>query len=144
MGFRFRRSVKIAPGLRLNFGKRGVSVSAGPRGAMINVGRRGTRLTTSIPGTGISYSQNISAADQRQAVYSSDDQVPRSTAAWLIVMSLGFFAMLTKDPALTIVGWLVALVSLLFAFRRSSFIVRVGGAFLLSCMMLALASKWGL
>jgi hypothetical protein len=27
MGFRFRRSIKILPGIRLNFGKRGVSTS---------------------------------------------------------------------------------------------------------------------
>ena len=30
MGFRFRRSIKILPGIRLNFGKRGVSTSIGP------------------------------------------------------------------------------------------------------------------
>ncbi|WP_419619840.1 DUF4236 domain-containing protein, partial [Thiolapillus sp.] len=29
MVLRFRRSVKIAPGVKINFGKRGMSVSAG-------------------------------------------------------------------------------------------------------------------
>ena len=33
MGFRFRRSVRLFPGVRLNIGKRGVSASVGIRGA---------------------------------------------------------------------------------------------------------------
>lgn len=55
MGFRFRRSIRLLPGLRLNLGKRGVSVSAGIRGAHITVGQEGTRTTVGIPGTGVSY-----------------------------------------------------------------------------------------
>jgi len=56
MGWRVRRSVKLMPGLRLNIGKRGVSVSAGKRGATVNLSKRGVRTTVGIPGTGISYS----------------------------------------------------------------------------------------
>ena len=57
MGFRFRRSVRIMPGVRLNFSKSGVSTSLGGRGATVNVGPRGTRTTVGLPGTGVSYSQ---------------------------------------------------------------------------------------
>ena len=32
MGLRFRKSVKIAPGVRLNIGKKSVGVSAGVKG----------------------------------------------------------------------------------------------------------------
>ena len=54
MGWRFRKSFKIAPGLRLNIGKKGISsLSIGPRGAHINVGKNGTSLSTGIPGTGL-------------------------------------------------------------------------------------------
>lgn len=56
MGFRFRRSIRI-PGLRLNFGKRGVSASVGVTGAHITIGKTGTRTTVGLPGTGLSYSQ---------------------------------------------------------------------------------------
>lgn len=56
MGFRFRRSVKILPGIRLNFSKSGVSTTLGPRGATVSVGKRGPRANVGIPGTGISYS----------------------------------------------------------------------------------------
>lgn len=55
MGFRFRRSIKVAPGIRLNLSKSGTSVSVGSRGATMNIGRKGTRTTTGIPGTGLSY-----------------------------------------------------------------------------------------
>ena len=37
MPFRFRRSIRFAPGVRLNLGKNGLSVTVGPRGAHITV-----------------------------------------------------------------------------------------------------------
>ena len=55
MGWRFRRRTKLFPGVDLNLGKRGPSVSAGPRGARLNVGRRGLAGTLTLLGTGLSY-----------------------------------------------------------------------------------------
>lgn len=55
MAFRFRTSIKLAPGVRLNFSRSGVSTTLGGRGLNVNVGRRGTRLTAGISGTGITY-----------------------------------------------------------------------------------------
>jgi hypothetical protein len=43
MGFFFRKSVKVAPGLRLNLSKRGVGLSAGPHGAKLSTNSRGQR-----------------------------------------------------------------------------------------------------
>lgn len=56
MGIRFRKSVKIAPGIKLNFGKNSVGISAGGKGARVSVNSKG-RVTKSvgIPGTGFSY-----------------------------------------------------------------------------------------
>lgn len=60
MGYlRFRKSIKLAPGVRINLSKSGPSVSVGRRGASVNIGRRGTRVTAGIPGTGISYTERI-------------------------------------------------------------------------------------
>lgn len=53
--FRFRRSVKLLPGIRLNFGKKSTSLSFGVRGAHYTVGPHGSRTTVGLPGTGISY-----------------------------------------------------------------------------------------
>ncbi len=56
MGFRFRKSFKIAPGIKMNIGKRGVS-SIGAGG--FNFGSRGIYKNIGIPGTGISYRSKI-------------------------------------------------------------------------------------
>jgi hypothetical protein len=55
MGFRFHRSIKLLPGVRLNFGKRGISASIGVRGAHVTYGPSGTRTTVGLPGSGLSY-----------------------------------------------------------------------------------------
>jgi hypothetical protein len=55
MGFRFRRSFRLMPGVRINLSKSGVSTSIGGRGAWFTVGPRGARTTVGIPGTGLSY-----------------------------------------------------------------------------------------
>lgn len=56
MGWRFRRAFRIAPGIRLNMGKAGLtSISLGGRGATLNLSKRGATSTVSLPGTGLSY-----------------------------------------------------------------------------------------
>ena len=61
MAFRFRKSIRIAKGVRLNLSRSGVSTSLGGRGLTVNVSKRGTRVTTGIPGTGLSMSAGGSA-----------------------------------------------------------------------------------
>lgn len=46
MGFRFRKSVKIAPGVKVNFGKRGTSLTVGNKYARTTFGNG--RQTNSI------------------------------------------------------------------------------------------------
>jgi hypothetical protein len=40
MAFGFRKSLKVAPGVRVTLSKRGVSVSGGPRGTKLSVNTR--------------------------------------------------------------------------------------------------------
>ena len=70
MGFRWRKSIKILPGIKLNLSTGGASVSIGPKGAKLNIGPRGTRVTTSIPGTGISYSKQITSTHKKSSAMS--------------------------------------------------------------------------
>ena len=57
MGFRFRKSIKLAPGVKLNLTGKGISsVSLGKNGAKVNISKKGTRSTVGIPGSGLSYS----------------------------------------------------------------------------------------
>jgi len=65
MGLRFRRRVKICPGLYLNFSTGGASITAGVPGASVNVGPNGTFLNAGIPGTGIYSRERISQPDQQ-------------------------------------------------------------------------------
>ena len=67
MGFRFRSSINILPGVRLNVSKSGMSTSIGTRGATVNIGKRGVRGTVGIPGTGISYSERLDSSSPQQA-----------------------------------------------------------------------------
>jgi Protein of unknown function (DUF4236) len=55
MPFRFRRSIRLAPGVRLNLSKSGVSTSVGERGAHVTLGHGHTRTTVGVPGSGVSY-----------------------------------------------------------------------------------------
>lgn len=71
MGLRFRKSISIIPGVKLNFGKSGMSVSTGVPGFRKTFHTSG-RVTTSvgIPGTGLSYvtteNKNRTSRNQRQ------------------------------------------------------------------------------
>ena len=59
MGLRFRKSFKIAPGVRVNLNKKSASISVGTKGARITKSTSGrTTTTVGIPGTGISYSKS--------------------------------------------------------------------------------------
>lgn len=65
MGFRFRRSLKIAPGVRVNLGLTGASLSVGPRGASVTVGKRGVYSNVGLPGTGMSLRSRLDGGGGR-------------------------------------------------------------------------------
>lgn len=55
MGIRFNRRLRILPGVYLNFGKSGFSISIGPRGAKVTIGKKGVKASVGLPGSGIRY-----------------------------------------------------------------------------------------
>lgn len=60
MSFRFRKSFKIAPGIRINIGKSGFSsIGIGPRGASASVGKQGIYSNVGISGTGFSFRSRL-------------------------------------------------------------------------------------
>ena len=62
MGLRFRKSIKLAPGVRVNLGKKSASVSVGGKGAHYTVSSTGRRTSSvGIPGTGLSYVETHTA-----------------------------------------------------------------------------------
>ena len=71
MGFRFRKSFKIAPGVRVNVGKKSVGISAGVKGARVSVNSKGrVTKTVGIPGTGLT-PQHLVKARLRRVLRSS-------------------------------------------------------------------------
>ncbi|MGQ9780150.1 MAG: DUF4236 domain-containing protein [Bacillota bacterium] len=57
LSFRFRKSIRLARGVRLNLSKSGVGLSIGGKGFRVDVGPRGVYTSADIPGTGL-YSIN--------------------------------------------------------------------------------------
>jgi hypothetical protein len=63
MAFRFRKSFRIAPGVRINVSTSGLSTTLGPRGMSVTTGKRGTFLNAGIPGTGVSSRGRLGGGD---------------------------------------------------------------------------------
>lgn len=60
MGWKFRKSIKIFPGVKLNFGKKGfTSATIGGKFAKTNISSKGTRNTYTFPKTGLSYQTEL-------------------------------------------------------------------------------------
>ncbi len=76
MGLRMRKSIKIAKGVRLNFGKTGASVSFGTRGLRHTIHSSGRRTSSvGIPGTGISYVTTTSGKRKYSEAYTRREQI---------------------------------------------------------------------
>lgn len=56
MGFRYRKTITILPGVRLTFSKSGIGISAGVKGARVTRHASGrVSRTLSLPGSGMSH-----------------------------------------------------------------------------------------
>lgn len=63
MGLRFRKSVKLCKGLRLNFNKNSTSLTFGGKGLHYTINSKGRKTkTVGIPGTGLSYTSVTQAS----------------------------------------------------------------------------------
>ena len=80
MGLRFRRRIKILPGLYINVSKSGLSFSAGVRGASVTFGGKGgTYLNAGIPGSGIYTRQKINDGFNAQGEESEEIEIDLET-----------------------------------------------------------------
>lgn len=72
MGFRFRRTKKILPGVRVNLNKGSASVSFGPRGFKHTISTSGKHTTTvGIPDSGLSWTGTKGGKSPTKSVKSS-------------------------------------------------------------------------
>lgn len=78
MGFKVRKSIKIAPGVRLNVSNKNLGLSAGVRGARVSVNTNGrTTRTVGIPGTGISHTSTTTSGRRSSSSSSRPRQQPQ-------------------------------------------------------------------
>ncbi len=108
MGLRFRKSISLGKGVKMNIGKSGVGFSAGIKGARIGVNSRGTYTSTSIPGTGISSVNYVKSSNNSNDINTdSADVSPIATAVTIfIVIDLIIFIISS------LMGWIVLLIGI--------------------------------
>lgn len=94
MGLNFRKSVKVADGVKLNIGKKSAGVSVGGKhvGASFNT-RSGARVRASLPGTGISYTKSLNSVGKKKT--SRKKSKSRNTLSTIltiliVVVAVGF------------------------------------------------------
>lgn len=132
MGFRFRKSVKLMPGVRLNFSKKGMGVRVGGKHGGVSVGPSGTRVSASIPGTGIYYTEKIGSGKSKSKSKSRSKTAPRSAASY--------------NPKKRPVGlrpWYIILALLLFFSGLAAFRITFSGALITILIAVAMLIKTG-
>lgn len=106
MAWNYRKRVKIAPGVHLNFSKSGMSTSIGPKGAKLSFGRNGTYMSTSIPGTGLYCRQKICETGTLHT--NQDDNKGCFGCLYicicLVLLIFGGICIISKDPFLIFLG----------------------------------------
>ncbi|MDP1769709.1 MAG: DUF4236 domain-containing protein [Nitrospirota bacterium] len=95
MSLRFRKSFKLAPGLRLNMSKSGFGLSVGPRGASMSFGPSGTYRNINLPG-GFSLRDRVGGTSQRHSASHSSDSQKVSVTVRLGLQDDG--TVIFKDP----------------------------------------------
>lgn len=84
MGFRFRKSFKIAPGIKVNLSKKGASLSAGAKGFRVN-----SKGNASISKGGFGYQTNLFKN-------STKGKKKEALGIWSIIIIFVLFGVLIK------------------------------------------------
>lgn len=106
MGIRFRKSFKIAPGIRLNLNKKSAGITFGTRGAHYTLNTKGKKTASvGIPGTGLSYTSTSGGSSSKSSNLTgnntqkpapnnqndSDGQKWYQKISWIIALLFLFF-----------------------------------------------------
>lgn len=142
MATRFRRTKKIAPGVRLNINKGSASISVGPKGLKKTFSTTGrTTTTVGIPGTGLSSSSSSGARRQRVPSAERPTSPKSKTVALLLCIFLGMFGahryyvgkigtgvLWTFTGGVVGIGWLVDLFTIIGGgfYDVNGFVLRFG------------------
>lgn len=92
---RFRKSIKICKGVKINFSKSGASCTFGIPGCSVNVGKKGTYLNSGIPGTGLYNRTKLGGHSNNKKLNSYDNSYNKS-----LEMPLYFNLQLNEDGSI--------------------------------------------
>ena len=116
MGFRFRKSIKAAPGVRVNLNKKSASVSVGGKGARYTVSSTGRRTSSvGIPGTGVSYVETHTAKKNKASASGAATGPSRRTykVCGIIMMVLTVLSFLLGIPTVSAGGVVFIIIGIL-------------------------------
>lgn len=69
MGFRFRKSINLGKGVRINFNKKSAGISFGTKGARYSINSNGRRTASvGIPGTGLYYTKTSGGSSHKKTL----------------------------------------------------------------------------
>lgn len=126
MGMRFRKSIKIAPGVKLNVGKKSVGVSVGNKYGGFSVNSRtGARVRASAPGTGLSYSAKVGGTTGKGSSGSASEKgyvVKKKKVSskgsykfsYILALIAGIVCLIIGIPTIAVGGFLFILFGALF------------------------------
>ena len=128
MALRFRKSFKIAPGVKLNLNKKSTSITFGTRGAHYTINSKGKRTKSiGIPGTGISYvetsgsktsSTSHSTSNTPQADSNFPDNDDKKNKGCLVYLL--YFILILAAIILSPILWLPGIfITIFFAIRKN-------------------------
>lgn len=130
---RFRRSMKIMPGVKVNFNKNSVGVTFGGKGAHYTINSSGRKTASvGIPGTGLYYTESsgggnsrkssggaahnsISASPQKSGLEMANKKLKNNTTLFIITGWLGLVALYAGNYLLFVV---LAIVTVLLILLR--------------------------
>src|SRR3954452_21071810 len=83
MGFRMRKLIKVAPGVRVNVSKRGVGASVGGKGGRVSVHSSGRRTVSAGSGIvpGVYYQKSVSGKGASRANFRASAPAPPPAAS---------------------------------------------------------------
>lgn len=113
MGFRYRKSIKLGKGVRLNINKDSVSISAGGKGARVTVNSKGRKTTTvGLPSTGISYQTTSSTKSKKQKNVPIQTSATKTESSLTVMRAIGVI-LIPLDALCFAFNWLFAVVLML-------------------------------
>lgn len=122
MGWRYRKSIKILPGVRLNLNKKSRSISIGGKGFHTTFSSTGrVTKTVGIPGTGLYHTTSKTRKKSQNRANRPVEHSPRTyrvSSAIMLVLSILWFVM--SLAVLSFSAWGIVLVAIAaFSFYAS-------------------------